>query len=68
MQPMRVFGIDCGTEVTGFGVVESCDAGRQPKVKKWVPKAEREKKAAKKIVKKVAKKATKSKVAKRAKK
>jgi len=29
---MRVFGIDCGTEVTGFGVVESCDAGRQPKL------------------------------------
>jgi crossover junction endodeoxyribonuclease RuvC len=22
---MRVFGIDCGTEVTGFGVVDSCD-------------------------------------------
>ena len=22
---MRVFGIDCGTEVTGFGVVESCE-------------------------------------------
>jgi predicted DNA-binding protein (MmcQ/YjbR family) len=43
------------------------EAGRQPKVKKWVPKAEREKKAAKKIVKKVAKKAKKSKVAKRAK-
>jgi crossover junction endodeoxyribonuclease RuvC len=29
---MRVFGIDCGTEVTGFGVVESCDAGREPKL------------------------------------
>jgi crossover junction endodeoxyribonuclease RuvC len=27
---MRVFGIDCGTEVTGFGVVESDDSGRQP--------------------------------------
>lgn len=25
---MRVFGIDCGTEVTGFGVVESYDDGR----------------------------------------
>ncbi|KAA6464546.1 crossover junction endodeoxyribonuclease RuvC [Acidobacteria bacterium AB60] len=25
---MRVFGIDCGTEVTGFGVVESCERGR----------------------------------------
>ena len=29
---MRVFGIDCGTETTGFGVVESCDAGRQPRL------------------------------------
>lgn len=27
---MRVFGIDCGTEVTGYGVVETCDIGRQP--------------------------------------
>jgi crossover junction endodeoxyribonuclease RuvC len=27
---MRVFGIDCGTEVTGFGVVESCDGAREP--------------------------------------
>jgi len=26
---MRVFGIDCGTEITGFGVVESDDTGRQ---------------------------------------
>ena len=26
---MRVFGIDCGTEVTGFGVVESNDSGRE---------------------------------------
>jgi crossover junction endodeoxyribonuclease RuvC len=25
---MRVFGIDCGTEITGYGVVESCDIGR----------------------------------------
>jgi crossover junction endodeoxyribonuclease RuvC len=25
---MRVFGIDCGTEVTGFGVVDSCDGPR----------------------------------------
>ncbi len=25
---MRVFGIDCGTEVTGFGVVESNDSGQ----------------------------------------
>jgi crossover junction endodeoxyribonuclease RuvC len=29
---MRVFGIDCGTEVTGFGVVESDDSGRQPRL------------------------------------
>jgi crossover junction endodeoxyribonuclease RuvC len=26
---MRVFGIDCGTEITGFGVVESDDSGRE---------------------------------------
>jgi crossover junction endodeoxyribonuclease RuvC len=26
---MRVFGIDCGTEVTGYGVVETCDSGRE---------------------------------------
>ena len=26
--PMRVFGIDCGTEITGFGVVDSVDTGR----------------------------------------
>lgn len=25
---MRVFGIDCGTEITGFGVVESNETGR----------------------------------------
>src|SRR5208283_3748626 len=29
---MRGFGIDCGTEVTGFGVVESCDTGREPRL------------------------------------
>jgi crossover junction endodeoxyribonuclease RuvC len=29
---MRVFGIDCGTEMTGFGVVESCDSGREPRL------------------------------------
>ena len=29
---MRVFGIDCGTETTGYGVVESSDTGRQPKL------------------------------------
>jgi crossover junction endodeoxyribonuclease RuvC len=27
---MRVFGIDCGTEVTGYGVVETEDSGREP--------------------------------------
>ena len=26
---MRVFGIDCGTEVTGFGVVETCESARE---------------------------------------
>jgi crossover junction endodeoxyribonuclease RuvC len=29
---MRVFGIDCGTEITGYGVVESCDVGREPQL------------------------------------
>jgi crossover junction endodeoxyribonuclease RuvC len=29
---MRVFGIDCGTEVTGFGVVESCETGRESRL------------------------------------
>jgi crossover junction endodeoxyribonuclease RuvC len=29
---MRVFGIDCGTEVTGFGVVESDDSARQSRL------------------------------------
>lgn len=29
---MRVFGIDCGTEITGFGVVESDDTARQPQL------------------------------------
>lgn len=29
---MRVFGIDCGTEITGYGVVESEDSGRQPRL------------------------------------
>jgi len=28
LDPMRVFGIDCGTDVTGFGVVDSCDGPR----------------------------------------
>lgn len=30
LEPMRVFGVDCGTEVTGFGVVESDDSSRTP--------------------------------------
>ena len=30
---MRAFGIDCGTEVTGFGVVDSCDEGREVQLK-----------------------------------
>src|SRR3974377_1750164 len=29
---MRVFGIDCGTEVTGYGVVETNDAGALPQL------------------------------------
>jgi crossover junction endodeoxyribonuclease RuvC len=29
---MRVFGIDCGTEVTGFGVVESDLSARDPRL------------------------------------
>lgn len=29
---MRVFGIDCGTEITGYGVVDTDDAGRQPRL------------------------------------
>ena len=29
---MRVFGIDCGTEVTGFGVVEALDGPRTPRL------------------------------------
>ena len=32
LDPMRVFGIDCGTEITGFGVVESDDTGRVPRL------------------------------------
>ena len=30
---MRVFGIDCGTEFTGWGVVEADDAAPTPRVK-----------------------------------
>lgn len=29
---MRVFGIDCGTEITGFGVVESDESARLPRL------------------------------------
>ncbi len=29
---MRVFGIDCGTEFTGYGVVELDDDGRMPRL------------------------------------
>ena len=29
---MRVFGIDCGTEITGFGVVESVDSAALPRL------------------------------------
>ncbi len=29
---MRVFGIDCGTEITGFGVVDSDDSGPLPRL------------------------------------
>jgi crossover junction endodeoxyribonuclease RuvC len=30
---MRVFGIDCGTEVTGFGVVEAGDGAKLPQLR-----------------------------------
>jgi len=29
---MRVFGIDCGTEITGFGVVEPDEGGREARL------------------------------------
>jgi crossover junction endodeoxyribonuclease RuvC len=29
---MRVFGIDCGTEITGFGVVDSIDSASLPRI------------------------------------
>ena len=29
---MRVFGIDCGTEITGFGVVDSDDSGQLTRI------------------------------------
>jgi crossover junction endodeoxyribonuclease RuvC len=30
---MRVFGIDCGTECTGYGVVEADQSGRMPRLR-----------------------------------
>ena len=30
LDPMRVFGIDCGTEITGFGVVDLDETVREP--------------------------------------
>lgn len=30
---MRVFGIDCGTECTGYGVVDVDNAGREPRLR-----------------------------------
>jgi crossover junction endodeoxyribonuclease RuvC len=30
---MRVFGIDCGTECTGYGVVEADDSARMPRLR-----------------------------------
>ena len=32
LRVMRVFGIDCGTEITGYGVVESDDESRNPRL------------------------------------
>jgi len=32
LDPMRVFGIDCGTETTGYGVVESVSTRRESKL------------------------------------
>ncbi|HEY1984501.1 MAG TPA: crossover junction endodeoxyribonuclease RuvC [Terracidiphilus sp.] len=29
---MRVFGIDCGTEITGYGIVETCDTPRESRL------------------------------------
>jgi crossover junction endodeoxyribonuclease RuvC len=29
---MRVFGVDCGTEITGYGIVETCDTEREPRL------------------------------------
>jgi len=32
LDPMRVFGIDCGTEITGYGVVESDETAREQRL------------------------------------
>jgi crossover junction endodeoxyribonuclease RuvC len=32
LDPMRVFGVDCGTEITGFGVVETEESKRDLKL------------------------------------
>jgi len=32
LRVMRVLGIDCGTEITGFGVVETDDGSRNPRL------------------------------------
>ncbi|HUV68266.1 MAG TPA: crossover junction endodeoxyribonuclease RuvC [Terracidiphilus sp.] len=32
LDPMRVFGIDCGTEITGYGVVEPDESGREQRL------------------------------------
>lgn len=32
LRPMRVFGIDCGTEYTGWGVVEMVDGARESRL------------------------------------
>jgi len=33
LKPMRVFGVDCGTEFTGYGVVEVDEEARTPKLR-----------------------------------
>ena len=32
LDPMRVFGVDCGTEITGFGVVDTDESARNPRL------------------------------------
>jgi crossover junction endodeoxyribonuclease RuvC len=32
LRVMRVFGIDCGTEITGYGIVESDEESRNPRL------------------------------------